>query len=62
MKTFTEEQIKEKAIELFKVFSDYMNSVEDTYCNNFDYLNEKSRKAWLTVAEHELNNDKQNPS
>lgn len=58
MKTFTEEQVKEKAIELFQVFSDCMNSIEDTYCNNFEYLNEKSRKAWLTVAEHELNNVK----
>lgn len=58
----TEEQIHEKAVKMFNVFSQGVNSVEDTYCTNFDYLQPKLKNGWLKLAEHELKNVKQNPS
>lgn len=58
----TEEQIREKALEMFNVFSQGVNGVEDTYCTNFDYLQSKLKIGWFKLAEHELKNVKQNPS
>lgn len=60
IKTISEKEIKDKAIELFSVFSQAMNEQEDTYCNNFEYLTKRHKTAWMKVAEHELKNIKPN--
>ena len=59
----TEDQIREKAIEMFNVFSQAVNGVEDTYCTNFDYLQSKLKIGWINLAVYELEkNVKSNPS
>jgi hypothetical protein len=60
--SITQEQIQEKAIQLFGVFSAEMNKQTDSYCVKFEHLTNRHRFAWLAVAEHELKNVKQNSS
>jgi hypothetical protein len=50
--------IAEKAEELFLIYSKAMNAVKDTYCNKFEYLEQRSRLAWLEVARQVIKSDK----
>lgn len=46
------------AQELFNVYQKAMNSTQDTYCNNFEYLTKRSQESWRAVAQYLI--DKQN--
>lgn len=48
--TIPQEVIQAKAEELFNVYQKRMNSVQDTYCNKFEYLERRCKDAWLEVA------------
>jgi len=48
--------IQKKAEELFRIYSYSMNAQGSDYCVNFEYLNTRSRIAWLKVAESIVNN------
>ena len=48
--TIPEEVIRAKAEELFDVYQKQMNLIQDTYCKKFEYLESRSKDAWLEVA------------
>jgi hypothetical protein len=49
--------IQKKAEELFRIYSDSMNEQGADYCVNFEYLNTRSKNAWLKVAEGIFENE-----
>lgn len=50
-----QDKIQQRAEELFNVFSKSMNSIRDSYCKNFEYLEDRLKVSWLKVAEHCIN-------
>lgn len=57
LQLYKHEKILKKAEELFRIYSDSMNGQDADYCVNFEYLNTRSRNAWLAVAESVIQNE-----
>ena len=59
---FTNEEIKEidireKAVEMFSIFSKAMIEQSVNYCVNFNDLDKRNKAAWLALAKHEFEKD-----
>lgn len=57
LQNYRQQKIQKKAEELFRVYSDSMNAQGADYCVSFEYLNTRSKNAWLKVAENIVGNE-----